>query len=231
MMKCSRANGSPLAPFKAVLFDIDGTLVDSNEFHVLAWDEAFRSNNRSVPRHLLRQQIGKGADNLIPSLFTDMTEAEQKELSNAHGEIFKSRYLEQVRAFPFAGALVHALHAEAKKVLLASSSGKKEVEHYARLLGIESALTGTVSFDDVDRTKPAGDLFAVALRRAGVAAQDAVAVGDTPYDVEAASKCGIRTIAVRSGGFTDQELEGMGPLALVMDVGALFEHMRETGNS
>jgi len=230
-MDGSRANGSPLAPFKAVLFDIDGTLVDSNEFHVLAWDEAFRSDNRSVARHRLRQQIGKGADNLIPSLFPDTTEAEQRALSDVHGEVFKSRYLDQVRPFPHAGALVRALHAQGKKVLLASSSGKTEVEHYARLLGVENELTGTVSFDDVETTKPAGDIFAVALRKAGVAAQDAAAVGDTPYDVEAAAKCGIRTVAVRSGGFTDQELDRMDPLALVMDVGALFEQMREAGTS
>lgn len=230
-MECSRADGWPLAPFKAILFDLDGTLVDSNEFHVLAWDEAFRDQGRSVARHLLRQQIGKGADNLIPSLFPDMAETEQKRLGDAHGEIFKSRYLEQVRPFPHAGALVHALHVQGKKVLLASSSDKKEVEHYARLLGIENALTGSVSFDDVSKTKPAGDIFAAALRKAAVSAQDAVAVGDTPYDVEAAAKCGIKTVAVRSGGFSDQELDRARPLALVMDVGALFEQMRGTGTS
>src|ERR1700710_817185 len=221
-MDSLKATGGLFTACKAVFFDIDGTLVDSNEFHVVAWDEAFRRSHRSVARYLLREQIGKGADLLIPSLFPELSDAEQKTLSDAHGEIFKSRFLQQVRPFPSAGELVHALHGAGKKILLVSSSDKKEVEHYARLLAIEDALDGVVSFDDVARTKPAGDLFAVALRKAKEEAGEVIAVGDTPYDVEAAAKCGVRTIAVRSGGFTDQQLRAAGPLTIAMDVGALF---------
>ena len=221
----TKQSGKVFGACKAVFFDIDGTLVDSNEFHVVAWDEAFRKFRRSVPRHLLREQIGKGADLLVPSLFPGIAKAEQKTLSDAHSEIFKSRFLRQVQPFPAASELIHALHGAGKKVLLVSSSDKNEVEHYACLLAIEDVLSGTVSFYDVARTKPAGDLFAVALRKAKVETTDAIAVGDTPYDVEAAAKCDVRTIAVRSGGFTDQQLRAAGPLTIAMDVGALFSEL------
>ena len=211
-----------LAPFKAIFFDIDGTLVDSNEFHVLAWDEAFRQNGHSIPRALLRKQIGKGADVLIPALLPEASKAHQLEISDAHSRIFKSRYLSQVKPFPGAADLVRALHANGRSVLLVSSSDEKEVEHYAKLLDIESSLDGTVRFDDVERTKPAGDLFHVALRKSGVDAEGAVAVGDTPYDIEAASKCGIQTVALRSGGFADEELSAIASLGLFTDIGTLL---------
>src|ERR1700760_3167780 len=111
-----------LMSFAAVFFDIDGTLVDSNEFHVVAWDEAFRENGRPVARHLLRMQIGKGSDVLIPSLFPGIRDEEQGILSDAHSKIFKDRFLQLVRPFPHAGAFARALHERGKKVLLVSSS-------------------------------------------------------------------------------------------------------------
>jgi phosphoglycolate phosphatase-like HAD superfamily hydrolase len=215
--------GQMLDACEAVFFDIDGTLVDSNEFHVVAWAEAFNNNGRGVARHLLREQIGKGSDILIPSLFPGIGEAEQKTLSDAHGDIFRSRFFKLVRPFPSASELIHGLHERGKKVILVSSSGNKEVEHYIRLLGIKADLGGTVGSEDVNQTKPAADLFAMALRKAGVEGPDAIAVGDTPYDVQAAAKCKVQTIALRSGGFTDEQLNTTGPLAIAMDVNALFE--------
>ena len=226
----TKTAGELLTQYEAVLFDIDGTLVDSNEFHVMAWDEAFRQNHRAVSRHLLREQIGKGADGLIPSLFPGTERAERKLLADAHSEIFKSRFLNQVRPFPHATDIVHALHALGKKVLLVSSSDKKEVDHYARLLAVENDLTGTVSFDEVQQSKPAGELFAVALGKAEVDARDAVAVGDTPYDVEAAAKCDVQTIALRSGGFSDEQLTRVGALVIAMDVETLFSGLRNSSS-
>ena len=211
-----------LAACEAVFFDIDGTLVDSNEFHVVAWDKAFRKNGRSVARHLLRMQIGKGSDVLIPSLFPGIRDEEQGTLSDAHSAIFKNRFLQLVRPFPHAGAFVRMLHEGGKKVLLVSSSDEKEVKHYTRLLDIEECLSATVSSDDVQRTKPAGDLFAVALKKSGVDAEHPLAIGDTPYDVEAAAKCGVAAIALRSGGFTDERLDAAGAAAVEPDIDALF---------
>jgi len=210
-----------IAARKAVFSDIDGTLVDSNEFHVVAWDEAFRKRGHIVARPALRAQIGKGGDRLIPSLLPDLDELERKKIGDTHSEIFKARFLNLVRPFPRAAELVRKLHAAGKKVLLVSSSDATEVEHYVRLLKLEKYLSGTVNFDDVAQTKPAGDLFAIALRRAGVKPEDALALGDTPYDIEAAAKCAIPTIALRSGGFADARLAAAGPLAMITDVDTL----------
>ncbi|HEX3666814.1 MAG TPA: HAD family hydrolase [Rhizomicrobium sp.] len=211
-----------LSASKAAFFDIDGTLVDSNEFHVVAWDEAIRQHNRSVPRDRLREQIGKGADMLVPSLFPGIDEAERQAISDAHGDIFKCRFLHLVRPFPSSSDLLRDLHGRGMQTFLVSSSDGKEVEHYAHLLEIEGILSGTVSFDDVSQSKPAADLFAVALRKAKVLPEDAIAVGDTPYDVEAAARCKIRTIAVRSGGFTEEELAVNRPAAIVLDVDSVL---------
>ena len=171
---------------------------------------------------------------LIPSLFPGVGHGEQKALSDAHGHIFQSRFLNLVRPFAFASDLIHMLHEAGKQVLLVSSSDNKEIEHYAGLLGIERDLTGTVGYDDVNQTKPAGDLFSVALCKARVEGTKAVAVGDTPYDVEAAAKCGVGTIALRSGGFTDERLRAVAPLAIVTSINTLFsglgKSLRGDGN-
>lgn len=214
-----------LMSFAAVFFDIDGTLVDSNEFHIVAWDEAFRKKGLSVSRCLLREQIGKGADKLVPALFPNMAQGERDELARIHSEIFKTRFLRQVRPFPFAAELIHELHAHNIQVLLVSSSDSKEVRHYVKLLDIEAALAGTITIDDVSHSKPEGDLFARALTAAGVNAPEALAVGDTPYDVEAAARCAVTTVALRSGGFTDPQLAASGPRTICTDIGEVFSQL------
>jgi HAD superfamily hydrolase (TIGR01509 family) len=222
MTSSRQSGGDVFASFKAAFFDIDGTLVDSNEFHVVAWDETFRKHGRSVPRDNLRDQIGKGADILIPSLFPDIREQEQRVLTDAHSEIFKSRFLKQVRPFEHSSDLIRVLSARGIKTMLVSSSDEIEVRHYVQLLGVVDDLGDTVSSEDVTRTKPAGDLFAVALDKSAVGAQDAIAIGDTPYDIEAAAKCKMRAIALRSGGFSEARLRAAGPIEIVMNIDALF---------
>jgi len=207
---------------EGILFDIDGTLVDSNEFHVIAWDEAFRENSYSISRYLLRKQIGKGSDKLIPFFLPESSDEERRVISDAHNEIFRSRFLKLVRPFPFATDLIRFLHSKNKKVLLVSSSPSKEIEHYVDLLGVSKELHDTVGFDDVSQSKPAPDLFDVALQKAEVSSEAALAVGDTPYDVAAAAKCGVQTIALLSGGFSNKELETAGPFGIQMDVGSIY---------
>lgn len=212
-------------PLKAVFFDIDGTLVDSNEFHVMAWDEAFRDSGYRAERENIRGQIGKGADQLIPSLFPDMEKNRQKIIADRHGEIFRTRYLSQVKPFPHATELVQLLHAKGKDVLLASSAEKTEVEHYAELLKLSSALKGTVSKDDVANSKPAGDIFAAALAQVfPMAASETLAVGDSPYDVESALRSNVKTIALRSGGFSGQVLAEAGAPYIYASVKDLFDN-------
>lgn len=212
-------------PLKAVFFDIDGTLVDSNEYHVMAWDEAFRDHGFVADKDDIRGQIGKGADQLIPSLFSDMPKSQQDAIADRHGEIFRLRYLSQVQPFPNATDLVQQLHFKGKDVILASSAEAKEVKHYVALLNLAPFLKGTVSKDDVARSKPAGDIFAAALAQVfPLAPSEALAVGDTPYDVESALRSQIHTIGLRSGGFSTDVLAGAGAPYVYASVKELFDN-------
>jgi membrane protein len=216
-------------PLRAVFFDIDGTLVDSNEPHVTAWQEAFRDGGHVLRAADIRQQIGKGADQLIPALVPNLDERSGKRIADRQGEIFRTRYLHQVKAFPRAADLIATLHAKGKRVLLASSAAKAEVDYYVELLGIKYALHGSVSMDDVEASKPAGDIFAAALASVfPVSASETLVVGDTRYDVEAALKVGVKTIAVRSGGASQQALTDAGAAYVFASVKELFESFDRT---
>ncbi|KAB7648805.1 HAD family hydrolase [Polymorphobacter fuscus] len=208
---------------KAVLFDIDGTLVDSNDLHVLAWEAAFEGIGARFDRQQVHDQIGKGTDMLVPTLLPDLDDAAVERLGDAHGAVFKARYLETVQPFPQARALLAHAKGLGQTVVLASSASKSEVEHYLDLLDARDLVAVTTSSDDVERTKPAPDIFATALARlAGVEPEQVIVVGDTPYDVEAAAGCGIRTVALRSGGFADDVLRAAGAVEIHDDVAALL---------
>jgi HAD superfamily hydrolase (TIGR01509 family) len=208
---------------KAVLFDIDGTLVDSNDFHVRAWEEAFLNAGKKFDPQVIHDQIGKGTDMLVPTLMPDADDAEQEKLGDAHGDLFKSRYLDRVKPFPGARDLLIRVRDAGQQVVLASSASKAELEHYLDLLDARGIVDETTSADDVERTKPAPDIFATALEKvAPLAPEEVIVVGDTPYDVEAAAKCGIAAIALRSGKFPDEALREAGAIALYDDVAALL---------
>jgi phosphoglycolate phosphatase-like HAD superfamily hydrolase len=217
---------------KAVFFDIDGTLVDSNEFHVSAWERAFQEALFPVDRAAIRRQIGKGADMLLPALAAELSESDRKAIAERHGRIFQTGYLSQVQAFPHARDLIAALHSEGVQVLLASSARQTEVDYYVDLLHVRGLISGTTSGDDVEKTKPAGDIFLNALSKvAPVAAAEVIAIGDTPYDAAAARKVGIKTLAVRSGGFPDASLTEAGAIEIYSSVGDLFQHLAESALS
>ena len=207
---------------KAVLFDIDGTLVDSNDFHVEAWGEAFRSVGADFSWQVIHDQIGKGTDMLVPTLLPGTDEAEQERLGDAHGSAFKDKYLDRVVAFPGARDLLLRVHAAGTKVVLASSAAKEELDHYIDLLDVGGIVAETTTADDVEQTKPAPDIFQTALRKARITADDAIVVGDTPYDIEAAAKCGMDAIGLLSGKYTDEALRGAGAIAVYEDVAALL---------
>lgn len=210
-------------PIKAILFDIDGTLVDSNDQHVAAWEEVFRQAGKSFDRQTIHDQIGKGADMLVPALMPGSDEQTQERLGEAHGEIFKARFLDGVKPFPGAHDLLVRVHEAGQKVVLASSASKSDLEHYLDLLDASGLVAETTSADDVARTKPAPDIFSKALSKLeDTEAEEVLVVGDTPYDIEAAAKCGIRTVALRSGKFSDEALKKAGALCLYDDVAALL---------
>jgi len=210
-------------PIKAILFDIDGTLVDSNDQHILAWEEAFRGVGASFDRQVLHDQIGKGTDMLVPTLMPGTDDDAQGKLGDAHGEVFKSRFLDGVKPFPGAHDLLVRAHEAGQKVVLASSASKGELDHYLDLLDVRDLVAATTCADDVENTKPAPDIFATALQKvAPLGADDVIVIGDTPYDIEAAAKCGIAAIGLRSGKFSDEALQGAGAVALYDDVAALL---------
>jgi HAD superfamily hydrolase (TIGR01509 family) len=210
-------------PIKAILFDIDGTLIDSNDMHVLAWEEAFAGIGAAFDRQVVHDQIGKGTDMLVPSLLPDLDKAAQEKLGDAHGSIFKAKFLDKARPFPRAHDLLAHAHKCGQRVVLASSASTGELDYYLDLLAARDLVETTTSGDDVEQTKPAPDIFATALAKLpGLGADEVIVVGDTPYDIEAAGKCGIAAVAVRSGKFSDEVLQKAGAAAIYDDVGTLL---------
>lgn len=208
---------------KAVLFDIDGTLVDSNDYHVEAWQEVFNRIGATFDDQVVHDQIGKGTDMLVPALLPDTEEIEQERMGEEHRRIFKSKYLEQVTPFLAARDLLARVKNSGRQVVLASSASSDELEHYVGLLDARGIVGVSTTSDDVERTKPAPDIFAIALEKLSpLDASEVIVVGDTPYDIEAAARCGIASVGVRSGKFDDATLGRAGAVALYDDVAALL---------
>ena len=213
--------GVRTAMLKAILFDIDGTLVDSNDLHVLAWEEAFAEAGYRFERQTLHDHIGKGADNYVPALLPDVSEEEAERLGDAHGRIYKDEYLDQVRPFPGARDLLQRCKGAGYKVVLASSASGSELDHYLQLLDAARIVDAHTSSDDVGCSKPCPDIFDTARQKIGVAPDEALVIGDTPYDIEAAAKAGMNAIAVRSGKFPNESLSGA--IAIYDNVSAILD--------
>ena len=207
---------------QAVLFDIDGTLVDSNDYHVAAWEVAFREAGHAITTQQIHGQIGKGGDNLVPALLPELDADAVETLGKAQGAVFRERYIERVRPFPGAHDLMARVADAGKQVVLASSANGPDIDHYVELLEAENIVALTTGKDDVEHSKPHPDIFAAAVEKAGVAASDCVVIGDTPYDVEAAKAAGIETIGVLSGGFAEDVLRQAGAIAVYPDVATLL---------
>jgi HAD superfamily hydrolase (TIGR01549 family) len=204
---------------KAVIFDIDGTLVDSVDLHARAWQEAFRHFGREIPFPEVRQQIGKGGDQLLPVFFSQAELAEfGQELAEYRGELFKRDYLPRVRAFPKVRELFERIRQDGKRIALASSAKEDELKAYKKIANIGDLVEEQTSADDADKSKPHPDIFQAALAELGdVAPGEAIVVGDTPYDAEAAGKADLRTIGVLCGGFPEQELRTAGCIRIYRD--------------
>lgn len=208
---------------KAIFFDIDGTLVDSNDMHVLAWEEAFAGIGEAFHRQLVHDQIGKGTDMLVPTLLPDLDDAAQEHLGEAHGAVFKAKFLHKAKPFPHAHDLLVHAHGLGQQVVLASSASQAELDHYLDLLDARDLVAATTSSDDVERTKPAPDIFTTALDKLSrIEAEEVIVVGDTPYDMQSANKAGIAAVALRSGKFSDHILWDAGAIAIYDDTAALL---------
>jgi len=210
---------------RAAIFDLDGTLVDSNELHVLAWQETFRHFGKEIPLERLREQIGKGGDQYLPVFLTEMEMRKfGKEVDEYRGKIFKKKYLRQVRPFPKVRELFERVRSDGKKIALASSGKEDEVRHHEKLAGIEGLVDSMTTADQVVHSKPKPDVFSAALHTLGsLPPHEAIAIGDTPYDVEAAKKIDLPIIGVLCGGFPEDVLRDEGACAIFRDPADLLD--------
>ena len=204
---------------KAVIFDVDGTLIDSVDLHAKAWQDAFAEHGRTIAFDDIRGQIGKGGDQLLPVfLSADEIEASGKQLEKRRGAILKERYLPKVQAFPRVRALFEHLRAEGMDIALASSAKEDELKTYKKVADIEDLIDEQTTSDDAESSKPHPDIFLAALKRLGNPDPwDVIVAGDTPYDAEAAGKAGLRTIGVQCGGFPEESLREAGCIAIYQD--------------
>ncbi|MEO7178866.1 MAG: HAD family hydrolase [Allosphingosinicella sp.] len=208
---------------RAVLFDVDGTLVDTNDLHAAAWREAFLEFGLDKPVEEIRWQVGKGGDNLIPSLFPDLSEPRREEMEAFRGDLFKRDYLPRATPFPGVRALFERFVADNVRIVLASSSSAEDVDYYLSLIACADLVSATTSKDDAESSKPCPDIFAAALGKvAPLGVEEVAVVGDTPWDAKAAGKLGLRTIGFRSGGFPDEALAEAGACELYGGPGDLL---------
>lgn len=212
------------ASIKAVLFDVDGTLVDSNDFHAEAWHAAIAKFGNDIPVARIREQIGKGGDNLLPALLPRAFVDENKDALEAYrAELFARDYMPRIKPFAQVRALFERIRQESARIVLASSGKEDEVAHHLELIACSDLVDASTSADDAERSKPCPDIFAAALAKLdGASPADAVVVGDSPYDMHAAKALGLRTIGFRCGGFADEALRSAGCDALYDDAADLL---------
>ncbi len=210
---------------RTIVFDVDGTLVDSVDLHARCWQEAFARYGRQVEFQKVRSQIGKGGDLLIPYFISEEeNERWGEELDHFRSELFQERYLHEVRPFPKVRELFERVRIDGKKVALASSGKEVEVDHYMELLKVSDVVDVRTTSDDADRSKPYPDIFAAALEKVGVEdGSEALVVGDSPFDAEAAGRLTVPCVGVLCGGFDPEDLRRAGCVALYRDPADLLE--------
>lgn len=196
---------------KAAIFDVDGTLLDSVDLHAMAWHDAMIRFKHNVSFEQVRSQIGKGGDKLIPVFLSEDERRDHgKELEYWRSEHFKTKYLPLVRPFSAVPDLLQRSRDAGLRIAIASSAKKNELEKYLDIARVRGLTDVIVSSEDVKESKPAPDIFLAVLKELDIDPRDAVAVGDTPYDAEAAGKAKIGTIGVLCGGFAEGELRKSG---------------------
>jgi HAD superfamily hydrolase (TIGR01549 family) len=215
---------------EAVIFDIDGTLIDSNDFHAEAWVKAFKKFGKDVKFYEARRQVGKGGDQYLPVFLTQKEIREfGKDLEEERGRIFKRQFMSKIKPFPKVRELFQKIQADGKRIALASSAKKDELEKYKQIAGIADLIEEETSADDAEKSKPEPDIFQAALDKLGkVRKKNVVVIGDTAYDAEAAAKINLKTIGVLTGGWTESELLSAGCKEVYRDVAELLENYEKS---
>lgn len=193
----------------AVLLDVDGTLIDSNDAHANAWVDAGRETGHGVAFDYVRWLVGMGGDRVLPLLTgLDAESADGKRVLECRGEIFRRDYLPTLRAFPDARRLVERLLEHGHTLVVATSASEQDMSALLKQAGLDDLLHYQTSSDDADESKPAPDIVDAALQQVGAHATGSMMIGDTPYDVAAARTAGVPVIGLLCGGWTRFSLAG-----------------------
>lgn len=211
---------------KAIIFDLDGTLVDSVRYHAEAWVKAFKEYGYDFSHETLSQQIGKGSEFIVGELLSS-EEAEKlhSDIAQYRKKYYQDNLLEKVEPFPKVKELFKAIKADGIEIVLASSAREETIAHYKQLLEIEDLIEGATSTDEVEQSKPEPDIFRTALDKLdGVSADEAIVVGDSPYDAIAANKVNLTTIGLLGGGFSSDTLKEAGCVAIYKDPADLLDN-------
>lgn len=212
----------PHAP-GAVLLDIDGTLLDSNDAHAHSWVAAFDEHDISISFERIRPLIGKGGDKLLAELAGLADDSDLgRAITKQRKALFKVRYLPQCRPFPGARALIERLRADDVGIYVATSATADEVNDLLEMAGVADLISHGATSDDAERSKPDPDILHAAIAKSRRPKEALVMLGDTPYDVEAAMRAQVAAVALRSGGWVDADL--VGAVAVYDHVGDLLEH-------
>jgi phosphoglycolate phosphatase-like HAD superfamily hydrolase len=197
---------------RGVLLDVDGTLIDSNDAHAHAWLEAMGENGyKDVPFEKVRPLIGMGGDKVLPEVIgVDKDSDDGKKISQSRKEIFKTRYIPTLHAFPYTLDLLKRMHGQGLKLIIATSAEPDELDAVLQLIDPHASelFADQSSSEDAKVSKPDSDVVQVAIKKADLSPQELVMLGDTAYDIEAADKADVKTIAFRSGGWKDEDLKG-----------------------
>jgi phosphoglycolate phosphatase-like HAD superfamily hydrolase len=193
----------------AVILDVDGTLVDSNDAHARAWVEAFAEHGIAVPFEKVRRAIGMGGDKLMPFVAGIRDDSDPgRRISERRAEIFRTKYLPTVRPFPRVRELIERFLADELKLAVASSAKEDELDTLLDVAGVADVIGPRTSSDDADRSKPDPDIVHAALKQTGCEKEQTIMLGDTPYDLKAASRAGIAFVGVECGGWSRDDLTG-----------------------
>jgi HAD superfamily hydrolase (TIGR01509 family) len=217
-----------MSPPTGVLFDVDGTLVDSTYLHTVAWWEGFRAGGHDVPMAQIHRAVGMGGDRLPDHLLgTERDRSGDERVRAVHAERY-APYLSQLRQLPGAANLLRACHERGQRVALASSATPEELTAMRRALAVDDAIDGATSSGDAERTKPEPDIIEAALRLLGLSTAQVVFVGDSIWDVAACAKLGVPCVALTCGGTSRAELAGAGAVAVYEDPADLLAHLDDS---
>lgn len=214
---------------KAVLLDMDGTLLDSNSFHAESWVRTLQHFGFEATFEEVVKQIGKGGDTMLPTFVPeDKLDAIKKDLNAFRKQLFHREYLDRIVPFTDARRLLELIRGRGLRIAVATSGEKADLEIFKTILKIHDLVEEDLTADDAEQSKPEPDIFQAALKALEIRPEEALALGDTPYDVEAAGKAGVRTVAVQSGGWSREDLQKAGAAAVYADVADIVRNFEQS---